>query len=150
LNRILKDAIFYSVRSWLFHVLATAFLRFTMCPAPCRDTAFKHRLKHSLRSSGYDSAGVDRVVTTAHAYSEISGFDFPFISSTLRNLLQSNAVLCLKISHSCFFLGISYSIQKRAGTVHHFFFPMALRPNAGRGFLIFEVSRSHTTTHHSR
>jgi hypothetical protein len=26
----------------------------------------------------------------------------------------------------------------------------ALRPNAGRGLLILEVSRSHTTTHHSR
>jgi hypothetical protein len=30
----------------------------------------------------------------------------------------------------------------------HFF--VALRPNAGHGFLIFKVSRSHTTTHHSR
>jgi hypothetical protein len=28
--------------------------------------------------------------------------------------------------------------------------PVALRPNAGHGFLILEVSRSHTTTHHSR
>ena len=31
-----------------------------------------------------------------------------------------------------------------------FFFSVALRPNAGHGFLILEVSRSHTTTHHSR
>jgi len=30
------------------------------------------------------------------------------------------------------------------------FFPLALRPNAGHGLLILEVSRSHTTTHHSR
>jgi len=30
----------------------------------------------------------------------------------------------------------------------HFF--MALRPNAGHGLLILEVSRSHSTTHHSR
>jgi hypothetical protein len=29
------------------------------------------------------------------------------------------------------------------------FFAVALRPNAGHG-LILEVSRSHTTTHHSR
>jgi hypothetical protein len=28
--------------------------------------------------------------------------------------------------------------------------PVALRPNAGHGLLILEVSRSHTTTHHSR
>jgi len=28
--------------------------------------------------------------------------------------------------------------------------PVALRPNVGHGLLILEVSRSHTTTHHSR
>jgi len=28
--------------------------------------------------------------------------------------------------------------------------PVALRPNAGHGLLILEVSRSHTTSHHSR
>ena len=32
----------------------------------------------------------------------------------------------------------------------HFFFPVALRPNAGHGLLILEVSRSYKTTHHSR
>jgi hypothetical protein len=31
-----------------------------------------------------------------------------------------------------------------------FVLPVALRPNAGHGFLILEVSRSHTTKHHSR
>ena len=31
-----------------------------------------------------------------------------------------------------------------------FFFAVALRPNTGHGLLILEVSRSHTTTHHSR
>jgi hypothetical protein len=31
-----------------------------------------------------------------------------------------------------------------------FYFAVALRPNAGHGLLILEVSRSHTTTHHSR
>jgi len=30
------------------------------------------------------------------------------------------------------------------------FFSVALRPNAAHGLLILEVSRSHTTTHHSR
>jgi hypothetical protein len=29
-------------------------------------------------------------------------------------------------------------------------FFVALRPNAGHGFLILDVSRSHTTTHYSR
>jgi len=32
----------------------------------------------------------------------------------------------------------------------YIFFFVALRPNAGHGLLILEVSRSHTTTHHSR
>jgi len=31
-----------------------------------------------------------------------------------------------------------------------FFSAVALRPNAGHGLLILDVSRSHTTTHHSR
>ena len=31
-----------------------------------------------------------------------------------------------------------------------FFFSVALRPNAGHSLLILEVSRSHTTSHHSR
>jgi len=31
----------------------------------------------------------------------------------------------------------------------HVLFPVALRPNADNGLLILEVSRSHTTTHHS-
>ena len=30
------------------------------------------------------------------------------------------------------------------------FFSVALRPNASHGLLILEISRSHTTTHHSR
>ena len=30
------------------------------------------------------------------------------------------------------------------------YFAVALRPNAGHSLLILEVSRSHTTTHHSR
>jgi len=34
--------------------------------------------------------------------------------------------------------------------IYIFFFSVALRPNAGHGFLIHVVSRSHTTTHHSR
>jgi hypothetical protein len=32
----------------------------------------------------------------------------------------------------------------------YFFFVVALRPIAGHGLLILEVSRSYTTTHHSR
>jgi len=31
-----------------------------------------------------------------------------------------------------------------------FFFAVTLRPNVGHGLLILDVSRSHTTTHHSQ
>jgi hypothetical protein len=34
--------------------------------------------------------------------------------------------------------------------IYIYIYPMALRPDAGHGLLILEVSRSHTTTHHSR
>jgi len=34
--------------------------------------------------------------------------------------------------------------------IHEFFFPMALGPHAGHGLPILEVSKSHTTTRHSR
>ena len=34
--------------------------------------------------------------------------------------------------------------------IYIYIFPVALRPNAGHGLLILEVSRSHTTTHHCR
>ena len=39
-----------------------------------------------------------------------------------------------------------YYFSKSSSTV----FFMALRPSTGHGLLILEVSRSHTTTHHSR
>jgi hypothetical protein len=35
-------------------------------------------------------------------------------------------------------------------TVQYFFFFFSLLPQAGHGLLILKVSRSHTTTHHSR
>ena len=34
--------------------------------------------------------------------------------------------------------------------IYAFLFAVALQPNAGHDLLILEVSRSHTTTHHSR
>jgi hypothetical protein len=35
-------------------------------------------------------------------------------------------------------------------SLKYYIFFVALRPNAGHGLLILEVSRSHTTAHHSR
>jgi hypothetical protein len=34
----------------------------------------------------------------------------------------------------------------KTGGTYGFFYPVALRPNAGHGLLILEVSRSYTTT----
>ena len=46
--------------------------------------------------------------------------------------------------------GGSYVIMRCIVCAHPiFFFPVALRPTAGHD-LILDVSRSHTTTHHSR
>jgi hypothetical protein len=42
-----------------------------------------------------------------------------------------------------------YDMGPRPACGLRFFF-VALRPNAGHGLLILEVSRSHTTTQHSR
>ena len=39
---------------------------------------------------------------------------------------------------------------RNCAIVSLFFFAVALRPDAGHSLLILEVSRSHTTTHHSR
>jgi len=49
-------------------------------------------------------------------------------------------------------------LDRKHHMVHHesiaytcqFIYSVALRPNAGHGLLILEISRSHTTTHHSR
>jgi hypothetical protein len=42
------------------------------------------------------------------------------------------------------------SVHKIKSAKAQEFFFVALRPNAGHGFLILEVFRSHTTTHHNR
>jgi len=47
-------------------------------------------------------------------------------------------------------IGSSHVILECSWILNHFFFAVALRPNAGHGLLILEVSRSHTTKHHSR
>jgi hypothetical protein len=45
------------------------------------------------------------------------------------------------------FIGLLTSIYIH---IYIYIFAVALRPNAGHGLLILEVSKSHTTTHHSR
>jgi hypothetical protein len=46
--------------------------------------------------------------------------------------------------------GNSYTVIELNLVKNITFFLVALRPNAGHGLLILEVSKSHTTTHHSR
>jgi hypothetical protein len=45
---------------------------------------------------------------------------------------------------------LQFAIVEYERTGRNFFPPLALRPNAGHGLLILDVSRSHTMTHHSR
>ena len=45
---------------------------------------------------------------------------------------------------------IKINVATKGLKYYVFFPPVALRPNAGQGPLNLEVSRLHTTTHHSR
>ena len=58
------------------------------------------------------------------------------------------------VCYSPYFLAYCYSHGARnsiqLSRILTFFFPVALRPDAGHGLLILDVSRSNTTTHHSR
>ena len=71
------------------------------------------------------------------------------------NCLKNNFKMCIKIyiktAPSCFGVVTPSSggalLVLAKVTV---FFSLALRPNAGHGLFILDVSRSHTTTHHSR
>jgi len=58
------------------------------------------------------------------------------------DILKGTVEMCYEIETE-FFLG---NVEES----FFFFFAVALRPKAGHGLLILEVSRSHTTTHHSR
>ena len=66
--------------------------------------------------------------TTGHCMQKSSGTDNSEI-----NLQQEHSLKTQKVLLSCLL-----------------FISVALRPNAGHGLLILEVSRSHTTTHHTR
>jgi len=82
-----------------------------------------------------------------------------FISPTTLNLLRTTRMSITLGSHYRQFTGyVICDLYKLGLTVKKaykllsllIFFSVALRPNAGHGLLIDEVSRSHITTHHSR
>ena len=63
-----------------------------------------------------------------------------FQTAEISGLQNTRVVLAERISKSRLNIGI----------LKYIFFPVALRPNAGHGLLILDVSRSHTAMHHSR
>ena len=67
----------------------------------------------------------------------------PYLLATFRELS-----LVYVAYVSTYMSEISHAIKIMV--LKYFFFLVALRPNAGHGFLILDVSRSHITTHHSR
>jgi len=81
----------------------------------------------------------------------------PF-AAPCRRTVDSNAVTYLHVLGSVFFLCThhlgSLDLRKKLSTFRHervqFSFNLAQQPPVGQGLLIHEVSRSHSTTHHSR
>ena len=59
----------------------------------------------------------------------------------IQNLLEKN---------SSFFSSKTWILNRFVFYLFIFLFAVALRPNTGHGLLLLDVSRSHTTTHHSR
>ena len=62
---------------------------------------------------------------------------------------MSRIIYVLHLSIYNYFILLSTSPSANS-YIPIFFYPVALWPNAGHGHLIPKVSRSHTTTHHSR
>jgi hypothetical protein len=78
---------------------------------------------------------------TVHPYT-VESFIYP---TDAQLDCSKNVKIYMRGAATCF-----GSSQPSSVSYYMCFFYGALRPNAGHGLLIFEVSRSHTTTHHSR
>jgi len=67
------------------------------------------------------------------------------------NCYYCNYIICHICMNCKYFVWSTYNYVSETHRLPFFiYFPVALRPSAGHGLLILEVSRSHTTTHHSR
>jgi len=79
-------------------------------------------------------------------------FKVQLIVSNFSFFITVNNAFVFVVSNSCISVIIkNYThIHMKVFTRNDRYCPVALRPNAGHGLLILEVSRSHTTTHHSR
>jgi len=86
----------------------------------------------------------------------VEQFKYLGTALTFQNSSQEEIKSRLKSRIPCYLsvqnLFSSSLLSKNTKIKKYFFFlcPVALRPNEGHGLLILEVSRSHTTTHHSR
>jgi hypothetical protein len=87
-----------------------------------------------------------------HAYLIFKNFGNIAISSRFFSGLQVFCCLQGGVRHSfaLFVCALIITASRVEDDIESTFFSVALRPNAGHGLLILEVSRSHTTTHHSR
>jgi len=76
------------------------------------------------------------------------------ISSVTRILCSAIHLTLFNVTHFGFlnkaFIRQTNQSKKPHSVCFFVLFSVALRPKAGHSLLIFEVSRSHTTTHHSR
>jgi hypothetical protein len=68
------------------------------------------------------------------------------IKQSVFSLTEPSYVRAYLRGYTCVCLCVYISIY----IYTYFFFAVALRPNAGHGLFILEVSRSNTTKHHSR
>ena len=78
------------------------------------------------------------------------GFSCYFLLSVFCIRSQVPAASFLRFSCFSFPPFLTFFVLYPGGSPSSFSFLMTLRPNAGHDLLILEVSRSHTTTHHSR
>ena len=93
-------------------------------------------------------------------YNEITASDLGCVrcTVTITSLCQYRNVLPMHMSHvrgstvlKCFHKHSAVNASLLSGAAYYTFFPIvALRPNVDQVLLIHEVSRSHTTTQHSR
>ena len=94
------------------------------------------------------------LISSSHLRLGLPNGLFPsgFPTKTLHTLLLSAIHATCSARRFSHPHNIGWGLQIIKLLIMHFFsfFLVALRPNAGLGLLIHEVSRSHTTTHHSR
>ena len=83
-------------------------------------------------------------------FSNFCDFSCYFLLTVFCICSQVPVAYFLSFSFSSLPLFLTFFVLYPGGSPSSFFFLVALRPNAGHDLLTVEVSRSHTTTQHSR